>query len=301
MISIGLPAYKSKYLKNAIQSVLNQTYKDFELIIVNDNSPENIEEIINEFNDKRIRYYKNEINFGKDSVVKSWNICLSYALGNYFVLFSDDDIYQEKFLEQLMILALKYPDVDLFHSRVMQIDSYNCILRISSSLPEYEDQLDFIINRFSGCRIQFAPDFMCKLSKLKSLGGFYDLPLAWGSDDITWFLLAKNGVVASNEILCSWRLSHLNISAIGNINKRLEAVNKYENWYLNEKVSLYNCYKDDCRLLYLSKLEYYWFENQRGSLLNAHFKKKKFLSFIKLLLTNNKLKRSQIIKAFIKS
>ena len=43
---IGIPAYKATYLKEAIDSVLNQTYTKFELIIVNDKSPENIEEII---------------------------------------------------------------------------------------------------------------------------------------------------------------------------------------------------------------------------------------------------------------
>lgn len=65
LVSIGIPAYKATYLKEAIDSVLNQTYTKFELIIVNDKSPENIEEIISTYNDKRIRYYKNEDNLGK--------------------------------------------------------------------------------------------------------------------------------------------------------------------------------------------------------------------------------------------
>ena len=59
LVSIGIPAYKATYLKEAIDSVLNQTYTKFELIIVNDKSPENIEEIISTYNDKRIRYSSN--------------------------------------------------------------------------------------------------------------------------------------------------------------------------------------------------------------------------------------------------
>ena len=60
--SITIPAYKRSYLKEAIDSCLAQTYKDFELIIVNDASPEDLDSIVNSYSDNRIRYYKNETN-----------------------------------------------------------------------------------------------------------------------------------------------------------------------------------------------------------------------------------------------
>ncbi len=88
LVSIGIPAYKATYLKEAIDSVLNQTYTKFELIIVNDKSPENIEEIISTYNDKRIRYYKNEDNLGKTSIVLNWNKCLSYANGDFLYYYA---------------------------------------------------------------------------------------------------------------------------------------------------------------------------------------------------------------------
>ena len=62
MISIAIPVYKSRFLDVAIRSVLNQTFTDFELIILNDRSPDNIKEIIKKNNDSRIRYYENDIN-----------------------------------------------------------------------------------------------------------------------------------------------------------------------------------------------------------------------------------------------
>ena len=61
--TIAIPAYKSEFLKDCIQSILVQTFEDFELIIVNDASPENIDEVVHSFSDHRIRYYKNEENF----------------------------------------------------------------------------------------------------------------------------------------------------------------------------------------------------------------------------------------------
>lgn len=55
--SITIPAYKAKFLKECIDSILSQTYNDFELIIVNDASPEYLDSIINGYSDSRIRYY----------------------------------------------------------------------------------------------------------------------------------------------------------------------------------------------------------------------------------------------------
>ena len=56
--SFVLPAYKAKYLKDAIDSILSQTYSQFELIIVNDASPEDLDSIIYSCQDDRIKYYK---------------------------------------------------------------------------------------------------------------------------------------------------------------------------------------------------------------------------------------------------
>ena len=53
--SFVLPAYKAKYFREAIDSILNQTYADFELVIVNDASPEDLDSIVNSYDDKRIR------------------------------------------------------------------------------------------------------------------------------------------------------------------------------------------------------------------------------------------------------
>ena len=113
--SIGIPAYKAKFLKECVESILNQTYTDFELIIVNDASPENLDEIVLKFSDSRIRYYVNEINCGAENVVDNWNKCLEYSNGEFFILMGDDDIMHYNYLEEFERLIKKYPDLDIYH------------------------------------------------------------------------------------------------------------------------------------------------------------------------------------------
>lgn len=77
--SVAIPAYKRRYLYEAITSVLSQTYQEFELIIVDDCSPEDIKSVVDQLTDGRIRYYRNERNCGAENVVDNWNICLNYC------------------------------------------------------------------------------------------------------------------------------------------------------------------------------------------------------------------------------
>ena len=89
--SITIPAYKDKYLKETIDSVLAQTYQNYEIVIVNDASPYDLDRIVTKYNDPHIRYFKNEKNCGAKDVVDNWNISLSHATGEYLICMGDDD------------------------------------------------------------------------------------------------------------------------------------------------------------------------------------------------------------------
>ncbi len=93
-ISIILPTYNwEKYLKETINSVINQSFNDFELIIINDDSSDWSEDIIKYFNDKRIIYLKNEKNI---NIVWSRNKWLEIAQWDYICFLDHDDLFIDK-------------------------------------------------------------------------------------------------------------------------------------------------------------------------------------------------------------
>lgn len=96
-ISIIVPVYNTeKYFKKCIDSILNQTYKNFEVIIINDCSKGNCDDIIKLYKDKRIKYIKNKTNKG---IGYNRNLGITKAKGNYICFIDSDDYIREDFLE----------------------------------------------------------------------------------------------------------------------------------------------------------------------------------------------------------
>lgn len=214
MISVVLPAYKAKFLACAIDSILNQSYSKFELVIINDASPEDLTTIVSQYKDSRIKYHVNEKNIGSHNLVENWNKCIQYASGDFIVLASDDDVYDPKYLETMVSLSKKYPDIDLFHCRVAVIDEEGKTIHWGTSMAEYESDIDFIYQRAINRRTQVISDFMVKKTALEKIHGFKNYPKAWYSDEMTWYLIAKNkGVICAAETLFYWRSSSKNISS----------------------------------------------------------------------------------------
>ncbi len=114
-VSIILPTYnRAAYLDRAITSVLNQSYSDFELIIVDDASKDNTEEIVKGFNDERIIYIKNPKNLGGAG---ARNVGIKRAVAD-FIAFqdSDDEWHPEKLKTQMAVFEKAEPDVAVVYT-----------------------------------------------------------------------------------------------------------------------------------------------------------------------------------------
>lgn len=233
IISITIPAYKSKFLNEAIESVFNQTCKEWELIIVDDCSPEDLFSIVKPYlEDKRIRYYRNDKNCGAVDVVDNWNICLNYCTGDYVICMGDDDRLLPCCLEEYEKLIEKYPDLNVYHALTQIIDETGKIIDHQEERPEFETVNEMILHQWKDNRKQFLGDFIISRNWLNKNGGYVKFPLGYSSDWATANLAAKEkGIANSQKIMFEYRINSNSISQSQNLRKAVEACNDACKWY----------------------------------------------------------------------
>lgn len=214
--TIAISAYKGKFLKECIDSILKQTFTDFELILLNDASPDPIRNIVGEYSDSRIKYFENEKNTGAIDVVDNWNKCLSLASGEYYMQMGDDDCLDENYLLEFEKLISEYSEIAVFHCRSFIIDESSVPFEVTDVLPVWESVFSAIYYRLKG-RQQFISDFVYKTDELRRCGGFYKLPLAWGSDDLSSYIVAQQkGIIHLNYPVFRYRSNRYSITSTGN-------------------------------------------------------------------------------------
>jgi glycosyltransferase involved in cell wall biosynthesis len=119
LISVIMPAYNHvAYIGEAIESVLGQTYSDFEFIIINDGSKDDTERVIRSFTDFRIRYYSQK----NSGAHKALNLGISLAEGKYISIINSDDIYFPERLTKLFHYA-ESESLDFIFTAIEHIDS----------------------------------------------------------------------------------------------------------------------------------------------------------------------------------
>ena len=111
-VSVLMPVYnvKEEYLRESIESILNQTFTDFEFIILDDCSSNNVEEIVKSYGDDRIRFYRNSENLG---IAKSRNKLMDLARGEYSALMDNDDISHPERLKKQVDFLDNNPDISI--------------------------------------------------------------------------------------------------------------------------------------------------------------------------------------------
>jgi len=123
-VSIGLPVYNGeKYIRFALDSIINQTFSNFEIIISDNASTDSTEEICREYvnKDSRVKYFRNETNLG---AARNYNIVVELSKGEYFKWAAHDDMIAPDYLEKCIVVMEQYQDVSLCYTRRTIIDEH---------------------------------------------------------------------------------------------------------------------------------------------------------------------------------
>lgn len=184
LLSIIIPSYNHElYIKYAIDSVLQQTYSNLELIIVDDGSKDNSVELIKSYNDERIRLICQE-NMGAHNAI---NNGLKVANGEYLAILNSDDVFEKNRFEIMIQKLQENPNVEFACSYITVIDSNGKKLGIKegwknmepwpipnpelSYVPSNEFKLNLLISNFTST----TSNFLFKRSLYEKIGGMRNL------------------------------------------------------------------------------------------------------------------------------
>ena len=211
LVSVCISVYnKSEFFRKTLNSIVNQTYKNIEIIIGDNASEEDIRGIVDSFNDERIRFFRNEINLLGENFIN----VVKMATAEYVAVFHADDVYNERIIEEQISALINNPDVAGVFTLGEVIDENdrkinNHLIRIDKMLKGKDVKFD--LETYLNTYLQNSCPFLCPTLMIKKevylgIGYNYNLHLV---DDIDFWTrtLEKHKLMVINKHLFLYRNS----------------------------------------------------------------------------------------------
>lgn len=132
-VSIVLPTYNGvRYLSESIESCLNQSYRNLELLVVDDGSSADVRSVVSRFADARMRYFRHERNQG---IAASLNTGFRSSRGEFLTWTSDDNYYEPHAIAEMLGFLSRYPNVDFVHAEYYEVTEDGAVTRLVRPLP----------------------------------------------------------------------------------------------------------------------------------------------------------------------
>jgi len=233
LISIGMPVYNGdRFLSESLESLLNQDYQNFELIISDNASTDNTADICKQYieRDNRIKYYRNNVNIG---AMANFNKVLKHATASYFMWAAHDDVWEPSFISDLIkilnsdeSIGLAFCKFDNIDKKGRQIKMYPKILRLISlekNKNKFYDVYNFILFNEEDGKANLIYGLM-RTGIIKKIGGIIHFDKGnFGIDNLTLFrLLLEGKFIISNKLLF-----HKRIHTINNIKQKRYTISEY--------------------------------------------------------------------------
>ena len=206
-ISVVMPVYNAEmHIKDAIESVLEQSFVDFEFILIDDGSTDHTSSIIQSYNDKRVRLIQNSHNF-----IESLNLGIENSLGKYMARMDGDDIMHIDRLKIQYAIMQEYPDVTVCGTWMNSIGTYSQTNGLLSTLSGWVGQP---LLKFTKGNFLFHPTTMIRMDFLKKNALKYE-NYPYAEDFKFWVEIAKSGgrFYIDSQPLLYYRISDSQVSS----------------------------------------------------------------------------------------
>jgi len=207
-VSVIMPVYnRERYVCQAIESVLQQTYKDFELIVIDDGSTDRSADLIASFSDSRLHYLRQR----HSGISAAMNHGLQVASGQYIARLDSDDIWLPQMLASQVAILEKDTDIGVAYAKAQQIDETgNRMTEVRGKEMHFPgDSLKSMLFEDFTCNITVVARRGCF-----ALAGRYDTSLHGNEDWDMWLRIAKHCKFKFNDEILAFFRSHS-----GNITK----------------------------------------------------------------------------------
>ena len=204
LVTIGMPTCNraGSYLRQSLESAVNQTYPNIEIVVSDNCSTDDTEAVVKKIKDSRIRYFKQTENIGP---YKNFNFCLQQANGKYFLILSDDDLIDPDFINVCLKAANYSTGIGIIRTGIRIIDSQGMVIgRCTNDAVGYPTEELFL--RWFANKTGFYPcSSIYNTENLKEIGGFHPENNFYHDDFVFVKLAAKFGRVDVKEIKASYR------------------------------------------------------------------------------------------------
>jgi glycosyltransferase involved in cell wall biosynthesis len=204
LVTIAIPTFNraDQFLKDALESALSQTYKNIEIVVSDNCSSDNTEELIRGYKDKRIRYYRQDENIGP---FKNMNFCLEKAQGVYFLMLHDDDLIDEDCIERCLEAANYRDDIGIIVAGSREIDLQGNVVIEKPNSASGISPLEFLIFFYEKKVHLYFCSILFNTAKLRELGGFKEYYRYFVDLAAEFEMIGKTERVDVTEVLGSFR------------------------------------------------------------------------------------------------
>ncbi len=217
ILAIIIPFYKKKYFKKTLESLVNQSEKNFSVYIGNDNSPEDIEDLLLEDTDKlNFKYKKFNENLGAKSLTLQWDRCIALSdKEEWIMVLGDDDVLDSKVVEEFYkhLNQVEISEIKVVRYASQLIDEIDKKISGIYYNPELESAGASYIRTLKGeGRSTLSEHIFARSAYNKH--GFKHFPVAFGSDNVAWLEFPDMGNIYSiNTAVVSVRISKEHLSS----------------------------------------------------------------------------------------